>query len=266
MTYTDAEFDALPVLTATLDDLSRRIFEDDYLPQAIAPEVLAANERSYEQRLAAMKMVVSADEPVPTVAGVLVLGKRPRDFLPGSYVQFLRIRGTELGDPLQDAAVCEGPIPDLIRQVDQKLIAHNQTAVDITSGPIERRESTYPRAALDQLTRNAVMHRTYQHTNAPVHVYWFDDRIEISSPGGPYGLVRTDTIGQPGVVDYRNPILAEAMRVLGLAQRFGFGIQLARRELEKAGHPPLELHADAQWIRCCVRARGSSDRADLVDE
>ncbi|MCB9888701.1 MAG: putative DNA binding domain-containing protein [Planctomycetes bacterium] len=253
--HRDPHFDTQPVSTATLDDLSRRAFEDEYLPQAVAPDVLAANDRSYEQRLAAMKMVASADEPIPTVAGILVLGTRPRDFLPSSYVQFLRIHGVEHGDPVTDEAVCDGPIPELIRQLDGKLASHNRTMVDISSGPIERRESSYPRVALEQLTRNAIMHRTYESTNAPVHVYWFDDRIEIFSPGGPYGLVRRDTFGQPGVVDYRNPTLAESMRVLGLAQRFGFGIALARRELDKAGHPEPEFDIDANWVRCCVRAR-----------
>jgi ATP-dependent DNA helicase RecG len=74
--------------------LNRRLFEDRYLPAALAPEVLAANDRTLEQRLAATKMIVTADEPTPTVLGVLVLGNRPRDFLPGAYVQFLRIAGT----------------------------------------------------------------------------------------------------------------------------------------------------------------------------
>jgi ATP-dependent DNA helicase RecG len=30
----------------------------------------------------------------------------------------------------------------------------------------------------------AVMHRAYEATHAPVRVYWYDDRIEISNPGG----------------------------------------------------------------------------------
>ena len=99
------------------------------------------------------------------------------------------------------------------------------------------------------------MHRTYEGTNAPVHVYWFDDRIEIANPGGPYGIVAMATFGQPGVVDYRNPILAEAMRVLGLVQRFGFGIPIARRELKEKGHPALEFLVDANRVRCTVRGR-----------
>ena len=63
--------------------------------------------------------------------------------------------------------------------------ARNRTAVDFLSGPVETRTSTYPIGALQQLVRNAVIHRTCEGTNAPVHVYRFDDRIEIISPGGP---------------------------------------------------------------------------------
>jgi ATP-dependent DNA helicase RecG len=253
--YRDLHFDVQPISTATLADLNRRRFEEEYLPSAIDPTVLAANDRTYEERLAATKMIRSVQEPVPTVAGILVLGIRPRDFLPGAYVQFLRVAGAAHGDPVQDAALIDGPVLEIARHVDDKLTGHNRTAVDFTSGPIESRTSTYPLAALQQLVRNALMHRTYERTNAPVHVYWFDDRIEIQSPGGPYGIVTQETFGQPGLVDYRNPTLAEAMHVLGLVQRFGAGIPTARRELQRSGHPELEFDVNPNWVHCTVRAR-----------
>lgn len=253
--YLGTHFDAQPVPAATLADLSRRRFEEDYLRSAFDAEVLAANDRSYEQRLAATKMILAVDQPTPTVAGVLVLGTRPRDFLPSAYVQFLRVAGLEWGDPIHDEAVLEGPLGDMIRRVDEKLAAHNRTSVDFTSGPVETRSSTYPMSALQQLVRNAIMHRTYEGTQSPVRVYWFDDRIEIVSPGGPYGIVTAETFGQPGVVDYRNPILAEAMRVLGLVQRFGFGIATARRELRLNNHPEPEFLVEPNRVHCTVWAR-----------
>ena len=229
--HRDRHYDAHPVPTARLDDLLIGRFEDEYLPAAIDPEALAANERTPEERLAAAKMIVSADDPTPTVAGILVLGRRPQDHVPGAYVQFLRIAGTNWGGDVLDEARCEGPVTDLVRRLDDKLIAHNRTAVDFLSEPVEKRASIYPANALQQLVRNAVMHRTYEGTNAPVQVYWFDDRVEIGSPGGPYGSVTVDNFAEPGVVDYRNPVLAEAMRVLGLVQRYGFGIPAARQAL-----------------------------------
>ncbi len=78
------------------------LFELEYLPAAVDPEALAASDRSREERLTAAKMVVSADNPVPTTAGILVLGKRPTDFLPDTYVQFLRIAGNEWGGDMLD--------------------------------------------------------------------------------------------------------------------------------------------------------------------
>ena len=252
--YGDQPFDTRPVPTARLEDLDRRFFETIYLPSAFAPDILAANDRSYEQRLATTKMILAANDPIPTVLGLLVLGIRTRDFLPGAYIQFLRFAGRELSDPVMDEQVIDGSLNDVLRLIDEKLVAHNRTAVDFTSGPTEMRQQPYPLAALQQLVRNAVMHRTYEATNAPVRVYWFDDRIEISNPGGPYGAVTPELFGQPGVTDYRNPNLAEALRVLGFVQRYGVGIPTARRELARNGNSPVEFNIQPTYLGVIVRA------------
>lgn len=250
----DVYFDAVAVPTAAIDDLDLRRFDEDYLPRAVSRDALDANDRTTEERLAALKMISSVDVPVPTVTGLLVLGKHPQDFLPGAYVQFLRIGGVEWGDPVQDEALCRGSVSDQIRRLDEKLDGHNRTAVDFTSGPLETRRSTYPLEALQQLTRNAVMHRTYEGVSSHVLVYWFDDRIEIISPGAPYDGITAETLGEPGLVGYRNPNLAEAMKVLGLAQRFGLGIATARRELEANGQSPPEFRVEVDRVFCTVRA------------
>lgn len=100
-----------------------------------------------------------------------------------------------------------------------------------TGAVSEGRRSTVPFEALQQIVRNAVMHRTYEGTNAPVRVTWFDDRVEVQSPGGPFAAVTSVNFGEPGVTDYRNPTLAGALAQLGYVQRFGVGIPL---ELEVA--------------------------------
>lgn len=254
----DLPFDARPLPSATLADLNRRVFEEEYLPAAFAPDILEANERSYEQRLAATKMVATADSPIPTAVGLLVIGIHARDYLPGAYVEFLRINGAEWDDPITDHALIGGRISQMIERLDDKLVAHNRIAVDITSGPTERRIPMYAPVALQQLTRNAIMHRTYEATNAPARVYWFDDRIEIINPGGPFGSVTPENFGAPGITDYRNPNLAEAMRVLGFVQRFGFGIQLARAEHRKNQQRPPEFEVDAHNVICRVYPRGEA--------
>lgn len=252
--HLDRYFDSQPVGRAKIADLDLLRFEREYLLHAVDPEVLDRNDRTVEERLAATKMIVSIADPRPTVAGILVLGQRPLDFLPGAYVQFLRIAGLEMGDEIVDEERCDGPIGQLIRRLDEKLNAHIRTSVDIRSGPVEVRRSSYPLAALQQLTRNAILHRTYEGTNAPVRVYWYDDRVEIMSPGGPYGIVTAETFGLPEAVDYRNPNLAGAMRALGLVQQFGYGIQDARRMLLGNGQPEPEFQVNPNWVSCTVRA------------
>lgn len=249
----DAPFDARPVSLARLTDLRRYYFEEVYLPAAFAPDILEANDRTYEQRLAATKMIAAVDEPTPTVLGVLVLSQRTRDFLPGAYIQFLRVQGDSLADPIVDELVIDGALDDVLRRVDDKLISHNRLAVEFTSSPVEIRRQPYPLAALQQLVRNAILHRTYEATNAPVRVTWYDDRIEISNPGGPFGAVTTETFGEPGLTDYRNPNLAEAMRVLGYIQRFGAGIPIARRSLAENGNPPPEFRVQPSHVIATVR-------------
>lgn len=244
----DQPFDLRPIHRASIADLNRPLFEDEYLPGAFSPDVIAANDRSYEQRLAVCRMIVTVDEPVPTTLGIVTLARQPTFFLPGAYVQFLRIQGTKLGDPVVDEAVIDGPLSGVVRRLDEKLAAHNRVAVDFTSGVTEKRRYLYPPAALQQITRNAIMHRAYEGTNAPVRAYWYDDRIEISNPGGPYGYVTAENFGQPGYADYRNPHIAEAMRVLGLVQRFGAGIATAQGALRDNGNPALQFRVEPTMI------------------
>lgn len=253
--YKNLPFDIYPVPSATLSDLSRLMFESEYLPQAFAEDVLEANSRSYEQRLASCRMIVSPDDVTPTVTGLLAIGKSPQDFLPGAYIQFLRIDGVELADPVTDEEAIGGGIVEMLRRTEEKLKAHNRTAVDITTQPTHQVMTPYPQVALQQILYNAVLHRTYESTNAPIRVYWFNDRIEINSPGGPYGNVTSANFGQPGITDYRNPNIADVLKTYGFVQAFGRGIATARRAMDNNGNPPLEFETNPSTVLCTLRAK-----------
>ena len=253
--YRDIPFDVQPLPSCNLSALSRVLFEQEYLHNAVAPDILASNDRSYEEKLASCRMIASVDDPTPTILGVLVLGVSSRDWISGAYIQFLRITGTEMADPIQDEASIDGALGQVLRRIDEKIDAHNRIEVDITTTDREIRTTPYPRVALQQLIRNAVMHRTYENTNAPVRVHWFDDRIEIINPGGPFGVVTRENFGRPGITDYRNPNLADAMKVMGFVQRFGIGIQTARAEMKKNGNPEIEFQIESMAVLATVRRR-----------
>lgn len=251
----DLPFDIQPIPYAKLADLGKRLFEEEYLPSIVAPDVLESNHRTYEEQLAACRMIASRDHPTPTVLGILVASPRARDFIPCAYIQFLRIDGAQLSDPIIDEETIDGPLAQTLRRIDDKLEAHIRTSVDIVGQSLERRSPDYPLAALQQLTRNAVMHRTYEATNSPTRVSWFEDRIEIMNPGGPFGIVTRRNFGQPGFTDYRNPHLAEAMRALGFVQRFGVGIETARRALASNGNPPPVFTPEENLVLVTISRR-----------
>jgi len=227
-------------------------FQQSYLSFVLAPEVLEENQRSLPQQLASVRFTTPESESCPTVLGILVVGKDPKQFIPGTYVQFLRIDGTELGDPIKDQKEINGTLIDILRVLDEVLQINISVASDITSSAIEVQQPDYPIAALQQLTRNAIMHRSYENTNAPVKVYWFNDRIEIQNPGGLFGQVNRDNFGK-GTTDYRNPHLAGVMKDLGYVQRFGYGIPTAKRALERNGNPLPEFSLDDAYTTVIVR-------------
>ncbi|OGP62697.1 MAG: transcriptional regulator [Deltaproteobacteria bacterium RBG_13_53_10] len=192
-------FDIWPDRSATLDDLDFDLFRRVYLPSSLPADVIEQNQRSIEFQLSSLRFATVGPQPKPTHLGILVIGKDPRQFLPGAYIQFLRFDGTELTDSIKDQKEIGGSLPDLLRMLDEIFHAHISVSSNITGQPVEVRAPDYPIVALQQLARNGVLHRTYEGTNAPVRINWFSDRIEILSPGGLYGQVTRANFGNPGV-------------------------------------------------------------------
>ena len=247
----DLLFDARPTVGSSIADLDVGSFEREYLPSVLTPEVVAANGRSIEQRLSSLRLATV--DGTPTNAGLLIMGVDPTRFLRGAYVQFLRVAGLELDAPIVDERRLTTALPALLRELDELLRLNIRTAVTISDELRDSRRPDYPLAALQQLTRNAILHRSYEATASPVRITWYNDRVEIYSPGGPYGVVTVENFGRPGVTDYRNPILAEAMGALGYVQKFGAGLPIARRTLEANGNPPAEFTPDPSYVGVIVR-------------
>ena len=245
----DLPFDMRPAVGVTIAALDLDFTRDHYLPNAIAREVLDQNERPLAHQLQSLRLVHGA---TPTWAAVLSFGSDPQAFVPGAYVQFLRIDGAEITDPIRDQKQLTGRLDDVLRRLDELLELNISVRTEVAGGLRERRRSDYPLDALRQLAHNAVMHRTYEGTNTPVRIHWFSDRVEIASPGGLFGRITPENFGM-GDTDYRNPLLAEIMHHLGFAQRFGLGVRLARQALAANGNPPPEFDFQPTLVVATVR-------------
>ncbi|WP_293650404.1 ATP-binding protein [Thiolapillus sp.] len=160
-----------------------------------------------------------------------------------------------MADPVIDEEDIGGTLVEMLRRTEEKLSAHNRTMIDIVSSPTHNKEIAYPPAAIQQILYNAALHRTYESTNSPVRVYWFNDRIEIISPGGPYGNVTIENFGSSGITDYRNPNIADVLKTFGFIQSFGRGIATARKLMQENGNPDLEFQTTSSAVVCVLRGK-----------
>lgn len=117
----------------------------------------------------------------------------------------------------------------MLKELDYfiKYTIHKQRPVFVTVLGKEMRIN-YPYEAIRELAMNLVMHRNYQ-TNSPAKFYEYSDRIEMDNPGNLYGKVRPDNF--PNETDYRNPVIAVAMKTLGYVNQFGRDIETVQEEL-----------------------------------
>ena len=129
----------------------------------------------------------------------------------------------------------------------------------------------YPKWSIRELMMNAIMHRDYRSTG-PTMFYQFADRLEILNSGGLYGRVNRDNF--PDENDYRNPIIADAMRTLGYVNRFGRGIGRVRAELVENGNgEPLfdttqigSFRVTVSWTKFASEVKSSQRGAESSQE
>ena len=247
-------FDALPCLEATLHDLSEERFALVYRRKAVAEDVIAENNRPLPVQLASLRLY-DLRHDCPTYAGIMLLSERPVYWLPGAYVQFVRFGGVQPAGPVINEKRLEGDLATMLQQLDILLdLAIQQRPVFVSSLREEMRFD-YPRLAVRELMLNAIMHRDY-HSTAPVRFFWFDDHIEIYNTGGLFGAASPENF--PNRTDYRNPLIAEAMRTLGYVNRFGVGVQRAQEALKINGNSPAEFQFDPYSVIVTLRAVASS--------
>lgn len=169
---------------------------------------------------------------VPTVAGLLILGTEAalREHLPTHEVAFQVVEGTDV----RYNEFRRMPLLKIFEWVDQQFrarLVENEVQVGLFRVPVPNYD---PRAFREALV-NAIVHRDYTQLGA-VHVRWEADSIVISNPGG---FVEGVTLENLLVVEPRprNPLLADIIKRIGLAERTGRGIDLIYQGMLRYGRP-----------------------------
>ena len=78
--------------------------------------------------------------------------------------------------------------------------------------------------------------------STPLRFYEFASHLEILNAGGLYGNARPENF--PSVNDYRNPLVASAMKTLGYVNMFNRGVGQVQTDLKENGNQPAEFNVN----------------------
>jgi ATP-dependent DNA helicase RecG len=220
---------------------------------------------------------------VPTVAGILLFGKRLslRRIFPATRVDYVRVPGTEWvpdAERRYESIEVREPLLVAFRRIYNAVVDDLPKSFALEPGNPERRDQlALPESALREALVNALTHRDYRVASA-VQVLRYQDRIEVRNPG--YSLVEDEQLGEPGSFP-RNPRIADVFREMKLAENKGTGVAAIRKVMQRAGLTPplfdsdrsrnqfvvaLWLHNligedDTNWLRGFAAMRLSDEQA-----
>ena len=199
------------------------------------------------------------------VAGILLCCREPEAWLPNACITATRYRGNDRSSGQLDAQTIGGPIN---RQVTEALtFALRNMQVAARKNPGREELPQYSASALFEALVNAVAHRDYSISGSKIRLSLFEDRLEISSPGGLPNNLTIESMGERQST--RNEVLTSVLGRINAGdiagaesrqffiERRGDGVPIIRRETEAlCGVPPeFRLIDDAELCLTIPAAR-----------
>jgi len=249
-------FEETPVPRTSVADVDQEAFAkyylrvyDNPLKEAEVPLLqLLGNMRLVSQDLAGVHRL--------SVAGLLLFGQRPQDYLFYSRVSAVRWAGLQAGEEIIDRQEILGRLPQIIEATESFILRNTRLSTQIT-GARQIDSYQYPRPAIREAIVNAVAHRDYSLSGSQIRVFVFDDRLEVYSPGRLPNGVTLDNI-RAHFSKPRNEIVARALLNLGYVNVLGSGVpRMIRLMREHSQHEPdFELHDELFVVRLWGRTGG----------
>lgn len=231
--YYVRSYDVSPCRDASMNDIDQDAFLKNYLPLAVSQDILERDDRDIKDKMASLRLYDKVRD-CPTNAAMLLFGRNVEYFFPGAYIQYVQFEGKDNASEIVNQNEFRGNLlsmlPVLTTFVETSVVKKWPVPISALQ---EKIQYNYPEWAIRELLMNAVMHRDYS-GNTPTKFYIYSDRLEITNPGGLYGNARPENF--PTVNDYRNPVLSEALKVLGYVNKYNRGVARVQQDLMDNGN------------------------------
>ncbi len=210
----------------------------------------------------------------PTLCGMLNFGKFPQLFSPNLDILAVRCATNTYGEENKDGVRfidskrIDGTIEEMIKQAISFIQNNTKKAtyVDPYTALRDDKEE-YPLKALREIIINAILHRDYSvfTENEPIRIDIYDDRLEISNPGGLYGRLRIAELGKTRA-DIRNPFMASILEIEEISENRYSGIPTIYKEMEKAHLLPPIFESYRGTFKVTLFNKGQSAGDKLIEE
>ena len=193
-------------------------------------------------------------------AALVLFASEPRRHVRGAAVQLVRREGVGPGPgPSSAREECAGPLADTVDGCLRFVAAHTRR-FEIVAGSRREALPEYPGPVLREAIVNALAHRDYGLAGATVDITVWDDRIEVRSPGPLPGHITLENMRTEHYS--RNPRIMRVMKILGLVEEYGEGIDRMYREMEARLMEPPVFEATASSVTVILRNRMLVDVED----
>ncbi len=186
------------------------------------------------------------DNGILTNAGVLFSDQCP---VTQSRIFCTRWNGLDKGSIFDDAIDDKEYEGNLMKLLEQgAAFIKNNSKVKWRKTPSGRDEMPdYPERAIFETLVNALIHRDYMILGSEVHIDMYDDRVEITSPGGMFNSKRIQEIDILHVPSFRrNPIISDVFHRLKFMERRGSGLKKIIKEYDQKELPVF--YSDQQFF------------------
>lgn len=234
-------YDETPLLRLSLNDLDLSAFQD-FLEKTGQGYLLDDQERLLEN----WYLVANGH---PTVAGIVLFGRKPQQHLPYAQINAARFPGTDSSFDPSDRKDLTGRLLEVIDQAERFLYLHLPIPHEIRGFEPEPKPEL-PKEALREAIVNAVAHRDYT-IRGPVRLFIFEDRIEIRTPGKPPNGVDADAM-RAGAHVVRNPWIYARLSDAGLVTRAGTGIRRIARLVREATGREIGLNVSESEVQLTI--------------
>jgi ATP-dependent DNA helicase RecG len=171
-----------------------------------------------------------------TYAAVLMFAKDVQHFANYATIRCVLFKGTDKRYILDNKEM-EGNIVHQFEEALKYIISKLNLGFDIEGQPDGRRKGVLeiPITVFREALINALCHRSYYEKGGSTMVEIYDDRVEISNPGGLISVISEEEFGHKSFS--RNPLLFGLMQRINLVEKVGSGITRMQDAMKEAKLP-----------------------------